>query len=69
MPLELMKGWQERHSVYVLQAWGMTETSPVGSVSRPPRGVEGEAQWEHRVKAGRILPLVEARWPRKAKAA
>ena len=61
VPLELMKGWQERHGVYVLQAWGMTETSPVGSVSRPPRGVEGEAQWEHRVKAGRILPLVEAR--------
>ena len=39
----------------------MTETSPVGSVARPPREVEAEAQWEHRVKAGRILPLVEAR--------
>jgi acyl-CoA synthetase (AMP-forming)/AMP-acid ligase II len=61
VPLELMKGWQERHGVYVLQAWGMTETSPVGSVARPPRGIEGDAQWEHRVKAGRILPLVEAR--------
>jgi fatty-acyl-CoA synthase len=61
VPLELMKGWQERHGVYVLQAWGMTETSPVGSVARPPRGVEGEAQWEDRVKAGRLLPLVEAR--------
>jgi fatty-acyl-CoA synthase len=47
--------------VYVLQAWGMTETSPVGSVARPPRGVEGDDEWEHRVKAGRILPLVEAR--------
>ena len=61
VPLELMKGWQERHGVYVLQAWGMTETSPVGSVARPPRGAEGEEQWEHRAKAGRILPLVEAR--------
>jgi fatty-acyl-CoA synthase len=56
-----MKAWQERHGVYVLQAWGMTETSPVGSVARPPRGVEGDEEWEHRVKAGRILPLVEAR--------
>ncbi|MEA2352187.1 MAG: hypothetical protein QOJ14_601, partial [Thermoleophilaceae bacterium] len=37
VPLELMKAWQERHGVYVLQAWGMTETSPVGSVARPPR--------------------------------
>ena len=36
VPLDLMKGWQERHGVYVLQAWGMTETSPVGSVARPP---------------------------------
>jgi fatty-acyl-CoA synthase len=61
VPLELMKQWQERHGVYVLQAWGMTETSPVGSVARPPRGVEGDEQWEHRAKAGRILPLVEAR--------
>jgi fatty-acyl-CoA synthase len=61
VPLELMKQWQERHGVYVLQAWGMTETSPVGSVARPPRGAEGDDQWDHRAKAGRILPLVEAR--------
>src|SRR5438874_7946524 len=61
VPLELMRSWQERHGVYVLQAWGMTETSPVGSVARPPRGAEGDEQWEHRAKAGRILPLVEAR--------
>ena len=61
VPLELMRGWQERHGVYVLQAWGMTETSPVGSVARPPRGADGDEEWEHRVKAGRILPLVEAR--------
>ena len=61
VPLELMKAWEERHGVFVMQAWGMTETSPVGSVARPPRGAEGDAQWEHRAKAGRILPLVEAR--------
>src|SRR5919197_1486100 len=61
VPLELMKAWQERHGVYALQGWGMTETSPVGSVARPPRRAEGDAEWDHRVKAGRILPLVEAR--------
>ena len=61
VPLELMKAWEERHGVQVLQAWGMTETSPVGSVARPPRGAEGEERWEYRSKAGRILPLVEAR--------
>jgi fatty-acyl-CoA synthase len=61
VPLELMKGWQERHDVYVLQAWGMTETSPVGSVARPPRGAEGDEAWRYRATAGRIMPLVEAR--------
>ena len=38
VPLELQKAWEERHGVKILQAWGMTETSPVGSVARPPRG-------------------------------
>ncbi|MBV9214063.1 MAG: long-chain fatty acid--CoA ligase, partial [Actinobacteria bacterium] len=61
VPLELMKAWDERHGVTVLQAWGMTETSPLGSVARPPRGAAGDEGWEYRAKAGRILPLVEAR--------
>jgi fatty-acyl-CoA synthase len=61
VPLELQKAWEERHGVRILQAWGMTETSPVGSVARPPRGVEGDEAWACRAKAGRILPLVEAR--------
>ncbi len=61
VPLELMKAWDERHGVTVLQAWGMTETSPVGSVARPARGMEGDEHWECRAKAGRLLPLVEAR--------
>ena len=26
----------------IIHAWGMTETSPLGSVARPPAGVEGE---------------------------
>ncbi|HEX8074461.1 MAG TPA: long-chain fatty acid--CoA ligase [Thermoleophilaceae bacterium] len=61
VPLELQKAWHERHGVTILQAWGMTETSPVGSVARPPRGASEEDSWAYRAKAGRILPLVEAR--------
>jgi fatty-acyl-CoA synthase len=61
VPVELQKAWDDRHGVTVLQAWGMTETSPVGSVARPPHGAEGEEAWSYRAKAGRILPLVEAR--------
>ncbi|MEA2143614.1 MAG: hypothetical protein QOI64_2044 [Solirubrobacteraceae bacterium] len=61
VPLSLMQAWEEKHGVRILQAWGMTETSPLGSVARPPAGLEGDEHWEYRNKAGRINPLVEAR--------
>jgi fatty-acyl-CoA synthase len=61
VPLELMRAFQERHGVRILQAWGMTETSPLGSVAHPPAGVEGEEEWRYRATAGRPAPLVEAR--------
>jgi fatty-acyl-CoA synthase len=61
VPLSLMQAFEERHGVHILQAWGMTETSPVASVAHPPKGAEGDAAWEARAKAGRPLPLVEAR--------
>jgi fatty-acyl-CoA synthase len=60
VPRALMEGF-EPHGVRILQAWGMTETSPVGSVARPPRGVDGEEEWRYRTSQGRIVPLVEAR--------
>ena len=43
-PRSLMEGL-ERHGVHVTHAWGMTETSPLGSISREPGGVEGEDAW------------------------
>jgi fatty-acyl-CoA synthase len=46
----------------MIQAWGMTETSPLGSVARPPASITDEEEhWDYRSKAGRINPLVEAR--------
>jgi fatty-acyl-CoA synthase len=56
-----MEAFQERHGVHIIQAWGMTETSPLASVARPPSGTEGEEHWAYRSTAGRIMPLVEAR--------
>src|SRR6478735_3055820 len=35
-PPALIAAFEERHGVHVLHAWGMTETSPMGSVARPP---------------------------------
>jgi fatty-acyl-CoA synthase len=61
VPLSLMQEFEERHGVRIVQAWGMTETSPLGSVARPPAGVEEEEHWRYRATAGRPAPLVETR--------
>ena len=37
VPKQLMEDFQERHGVRIFQAWGMTETSPVATYSRPAR--------------------------------
>ncbi|MGI8920477.1 MAG: long-chain fatty acid--CoA ligase [Solirubrobacteraceae bacterium] len=61
VPLSLMQAWEERHGLRLIQAWGMTETSPLGSMARPPGGAEGDEHWSYRASQGRIMPLVEAR--------
>ncbi|HYH58958.1 MAG TPA: long-chain fatty acid--CoA ligase [Thermoleophilaceae bacterium] len=61
VPLSLMQAFHERHGVDILQAWGMTETSPVAAVAHPPKGASEDEAWAARAKAGRPLPLVEAR--------
>jgi fatty-acyl-CoA synthase len=61
VPVSLMQAFQERHGVRILQAWGMTETSPLGSVAHSPAGIEGDDEWRFRATAGRPAPLVEAR--------
>jgi fatty-acyl-CoA synthase len=63
VPLALMQQFQERHGVHIVQAWGMTEMSPLGTVARPPGDVDEDSDdhWRYRDRAGRIMPLVEAR--------
>jgi fatty-acyl-CoA synthase len=61
VPVALSEAYRERLGQPILHAWGMTETSPLGSVARPPAGVSGEDEWSYRTAAGRIVPLVEAR--------
>jgi fatty-acyl-CoA synthase len=61
VPLSLMQAFEERHGVRIIQAWGMTEMSPLGTVAHPPAGAEGDEQWQYRDRAGRLMPLVEAR--------
>jgi fatty-acyl-CoA synthase len=61
VPLSLMRQFEERHGVHIVQAWGMTEMSPLGTVARPPGDVSGDEQWTYRDRAGRLIPLVDAR--------
>ena len=59
VPLSLMKAFQERHGVRIIQAWGMTETSPLAAVAHPVRDADDE--WEWRAHTGRITFGVETR--------
>ena len=61
VPLTLMQALEQRHGLRIIQAWGMTETSPLGSVARPPGDAEDDEHWRSRATAGRPSPLVEAR--------
>ncbi|WP_062992883.1 long-chain fatty acid--CoA ligase [Nocardia anaemiae] len=61
VPPSMMRAFQEKHGVRILHAWGMTETSPLGSVAHPPAGVEGEDEWEYRFTQGRFPASVQAR--------
>lgn len=61
VPLALMKAFQERHGVRIVQAWGMTETSPVAAVAHPPKQAPQEQEWEWRRRTGRISAGVELR--------
>jgi fatty-acyl-CoA synthase len=62
VPKQLMRDFQERHGVRIFQAWGMTETSPVATYSRPAQTETlGEDYWNARAKQGKPLPWVELR--------
>ncbi len=61
VPRSLMQPLEERHGISLIHAWGMTETSPLGSVARPPADSTGEERWNYRLSQGKVAPLVEAR--------
>jgi fatty-acyl-CoA synthase len=63
-PPALIDGFRARHGITVTHAWGMTETSPLGSVARVKRPLAGRAPADElRVRASQGFPvtLVAAR--------
>lgn len=61
VPRSLMEKFQQRFGVKVIQAWGMTETSPLAAIAYPPKGCSDEELMDWRSKTGRIKPGVEIR--------
>ena len=61
VPRSLIEAYQQRLGVRVVQGWGLTETSPVASLSFPPKHVPAGRAMDYRATAGRPLGGVEAR--------
>jgi fatty-acyl-CoA synthase len=61
VPHALQASYESELGVRVLQAWGMTETSPLASVANPPPGVSAEEAWSYRDSQGRLFCAVEGR--------
>ncbi len=62
-PQSMLRGF-DRHGLTIVHAWGMTEMSPLGSVSRPPRELDeasDEQRYEYRGRQGTASPFVEIR--------
>jgi fatty-acyl-CoA synthase len=61
MPVSLARAFEERHGVTLIHGWGMTETSPMCTISRPSGELDAETRWKLRAKQGRPVPFVELR--------
>ncbi len=63
VPRSLMERFEQQHGVRIIQAWGMTETSPLAAVAHPPASVAlgGPDEMDWRAKTGRVVGGVEVR--------
>ena len=63
-PEGMIRGFQERHGLNVIHAWGMTETSPVGTVCHLTGELleaSEDEQYRYKAKQGQPLPFFEVR--------
>ena len=61
VPHSMQLRYESELGVRLVQAWGMTETSPLGSVANPPAGISKEEEWRYRDSQGRLFCAVEGR--------
>jgi acyl-CoA synthetase (AMP-forming)/AMP-acid ligase II len=55
VPHALQYNFGNEFGVRILQAWGMTETSPLASVANPPPGLSEEQEWSYRESGPAVL--------------
>jgi fatty-acyl-CoA synthase len=63
-PRSMIEGFERRHGLSVVHAWGMTEMTPLGTVSHLPDDLKDESddvRFEYRTKQGLPAPFVETR--------
>lgn len=63
-PVSMIDGFAQRHGLDITHAWGMTETSPIGTLARVKRHLKNEdpaATLALRASQGYPVPLVEQR--------
>jgi fatty-acyl-CoA synthase len=61
VPRALIEAFRDKLNIELIQAWGMTETSPMGCIAYPPPGLSEEDEMVFRSKTGRAVPGVELR--------
>ena len=61
VPRSLMEALQTKHDIRMIQAWGMTETSPLAAIAHPPKGHAPESEMDWRTRTGRISAGVDLR--------
>jgi fatty-acyl-CoA synthase len=57
----LARQLRDRNNLQLTQGWGMTETSPLLTFSRPPAGTPTDEEIAWTTRTGRLIPGVDAR--------
>ncbi|HZA34780.1 MAG TPA: AMP-binding protein, partial [Vicinamibacterales bacterium] len=64
IPEGTVRAFETRHGLHIVHAWGMTETAPLGSVSRVPSELAhapADVRYAWRARQGRPAPFIEIR--------
>ncbi len=71
LPVSLIDSFETRHGIRLVQAWGMTEITPIGTLSYLREGYESsprQQQLEQRARQGTPVPFIEIRAMRDSQA-